>query len=314
MPKKPPPAGKPRSRSEQSPPRSGTALRTFIFRPTTLILLAILVSVWVFRPWMDRASLRLQARPEFQISLRSIRVTEPNHWVPVGLVEQVVRENGLPESASLLDETLLPEVAESFANHPWVVRVIAIRASRARGLEVELVYRRPAAMVETAHGLYPVDVDGVLLPPADFSISDADRLPRVRNVKTLPQGPAGTEWGDPVVIASAKLAEILAPAGDLFAYWDRYSLQAIIAPDRRTAAPELEDLDFELLTTGGSRIVWGRVPGADHLEPPVARKLARLDEYLATYGSFERPRGPSRIDIREYEVISLEELENGDYR
>jgi hypothetical protein len=275
--------------------------------------LAILISGWFLRPRFDRWLQRLETRPEYQISLHEIRVTQPNQWVPIDLVDQVVRESALPETASLLDESLLPTVAESFAAHPWVARVNGVRASRASGLEVELDFRRPVAMVETARGLYPIDVEGILLPPADFSVSDAARLPLIRNVATMPQGPAGTEWGDPVVLAGARLADVLAPAGDLFAYWDRYSLQAILAPDRRTAAPELEDLTFELLTRGGSRIVWGRVPGADQLEPPVPRKLARLDEYLATYGSFERPRGPSRIDIREYQVISLESLDE-DFR
>lgn len=291
----------------------GLRLRRLLFRPLTLFVLAILVSAWFLQPQIDRWTRRLETRPEYRISLHEIRVTQPNQWAPIDLVEQVVRDNELPETASILDETLLPRVSESFAAHPWVARVVGVRVSRATGLDVELEYRRPVAMVETARGLYPVDVNGVLLPPADFSVSDAGRLPLVKNIATTPQGPAGTAWGDPVVLAAARLADVLAPEGDLFAYWDRYTLQAIIAPDRRTAAPDLEDLDFELLTRGGSRIVWGRVPGADQLEPPVPRKLARLDEYLATYGSFERPRGPSRIDIREYQVISLESLD-GDLR
>ena len=295
-------------------PSLGIRFRKLIFRPGPLFVLAIVATTWMISPRISYWSEQLQSRPEHQFTLQNMRVTEPNQWVPIDLVSQALSTNELPETASLLDESLLPRVAEAFSNHPWVARVIEVRASRAEGLEVQLEYRRPAAMVKTARGLYPVDAHGILLPPADFSVSDANRLPLVENIKTMPQGPAGTDWGDPVVLAATRLADALAPTGDLFAYWDRYSFQAIVAPDRRTAAPELDELDFELLTRGGSRIVWGRVPGADHLEPPVAQKLGRLDEYLATYGSFERPRGPSRIDIREYEVISLESLEDGDYR
>lgn len=273
--------------------------------------MALLGGVWVLRPQIHRLTNQLQTRPEYQVSLQKVQVTEPNQWVPIDLVSQVLGGSDLPDTVSLLDRKLLPRVGEAFAKHPWVRRVLQVRASR-HGLLVALEYRRPVAMVETGRGLYPIDAEGVLLPPADFAISDAGRLPLVQNVRTMPQGPAGTVWGDPVVEAAARLADVLAPGGDLVAYWDRFSLRAIVAPDRRTADPELEDFDFELLTTGGSRIVWGQVPGADELEPPVQQKLERLDEYLATYGSFERPRGPIRIDIREYEVITLETLEDSE--
>lgn len=296
----------PGSSSRQS---VGVWLRRLVFRPGPLVVMALLASGWVFWPRIQRWSRQLQRRPDYQVSVRDIRVSTPNEWVPIDLVGRILHNSDLPESTSLLDESLLPRVAAAFEENPWVDRVIEVRADRAAGLEIELEYRRPVAMVQTARGLYPVDIDAILLPPTDFSVSDAARLPRVTNVRTMPQGPAGTEWGDPVVLAAARLADVLAPTGDLFAYWDRYSLAAIVAPERRTATPDLEELDLELVTRGGSRIVWGRPPGADELEPPVARKLGRLDEYLATYGSFERPRGPCRIDIREYEVISLENLE-----
>jgi hypothetical protein len=38
------------------------------------------------------------------------------------------------------------------------------------------------------------------------------------------------------------------------------------------------------------------------------QKLGRLDQYLRQYGSFEQPRGPYRIDIRNFDAISLQQL------
>jgi hypothetical protein len=122
---------------------------------------------------------------------------------------------------------------------------------------------------------------------------------------TQPAGPAGVAWGDIVVVGGARLADRIAPGHDLTRYWDRYQLEAIEAPRRGKTDADLADLTYELMTRGGSRIVWGRPPGGDELEPPPSQKLARLDEYLSRYGNFEAPHGPYRIDIRHFEVIEV---------
>jgi hypothetical protein len=270
-----------------------------------LLLLAIVAGTVVVCPhvshWLpDPAEL-----PEFQFEARSIQVTPPHRWVPHDLVEQVIRQAKLPDQLSLLDGDLAGKLAAGFADHPWVSRVVQVRVSGESGVAVDLEYRTPVLMVETGHGAYAVDVAGVLLPPADFSVASVRRFPLLKNVKSQPAGPAGTRWGDVVVVGGARLATTLAPGQDLSRHWDRFQLEGIEAPVPTQAVPQLTDLSYELVTRGGSRIVWGRPPGGDDLEPPPAQKLARLEQYLSRYGSFDAPHGPYRIDIRHFEVIEV---------
>lgn len=292
----------------QTPPASAGASRRSWYRPQILLLLAIFGAVAVLHPYVRDWLPDPGASPDYQFTAREMHVTPPNRWVPRDLVEQVVRRAGLPDQFSLLDDGLVAKLAAAFEAHPWVSRVVQVRASRETGIVVDLEYRVPVMMVDTIRGAYPVDVAGVLLPPADFSDSEAARFPHLQNVKSNPAGPAGVAWGDVIVIGGARLAATLAPEQNLSRYWDRFQLEAIVAPRPGRADAALADLTYELRTRGQSRIVWGRPPGGDELEPPPSQKLARLEQYLSRYGSFDAPHGPYRIDIRHFEVIEVGSL------
>ena len=127
----------------------------------------------------------------------------------------------------------------------------------------------------------------------------------------MPSGPAGTAWGDPVVVAGARLCAALLPKGDLDTHWNKYGLAAVVAPAPVDAAmndPNATDpapLVFELLTKGGRRIIWGRPPGDDALEPTTEQKLGRLDSYLRQQKSLDHPAGAYRIDIRGFDATRL---------
>lgn len=299
-------------KSKNAAPRAsssswGAALRNWFFRPSRLIIMAFVVSTVVLVPYLPWLLPRLSEQPEYQLQLEAFRVTTPPAWVPQRLPREIARSNNLPESVSLLDPDLCCRVAQAWEKHPWVRKVKSVRITGEPALYVDVEYRTPVAFVEVPGGLYPIDVDGVLLPPADFSASETSRLPRIRNVTSRPGGPAGQPWGDVAVVSGAKLASILAPEQNLDLYWTRFGFEAILVPDRSTENAQVSDLVFEIVTTSGSRIIWGKAPGADALEPTVEQKLARLD-YLARFGSFDSPRGPNRIDIRLFDGISLQPL------
>ena len=299
-------AAKKRGRAEKSAENksaTGSLLMRLMFRPRMLLSLAVAITFTAAFPYCLRQLPNLSERTEYRLQTADIVINQPPRYVPADLVQQVIELAELPDELSLLDDGLVARVASSFGRHPWVAEVIEVKKTHPARLTVTLRYRCPVAMVKVQQGVYPVDVEGRLLPPADFSVAETARYPLILNVKSTPLGPAGEMWGDDTVVAAARLADILQ------ADWEQLKLAAIYAPRQTTASQSIADVQLELLTEGGSHILWGRAPGSNHpgeLQPK--KKIGRLKKYQADFGSFDEPLGPYEIDIRHWQEISRRPL------
>ena len=278
------------------------SLRPRILGTITLAMLFVVVIPAIPSLWPT-----VSQRAKFQMSADRIDLTPATPWTPHDIVENVTKSHPDWKDRSLLEANLAADLAAAFAQHPWIAQVDRVEKTRQGRVIVEVTYRTPVAMVETHRGLYPIDAQAVLLPPNDFSLTQSDQLPRLRQVRSMPSGPAGTQWGDPLVLAGANLCAALMPQGNLDSHWDRYGLEAVMAPlpplDAAVVPPEPPV--FELLTKGGRRIIWGRPPGDDALEPTVTQKLGRLDSYIRQQKSLDQPAGAYRIDIRGFDATRL---------
>ncbi|WP_437191439.1 cell division protein FtsQ/DivIB [Planctomicrobium sp. SH527] len=299
-----PPKGKAKTIEPIAPPRPAAWWR----QPGIWICVAFIVVTVTLSIWLPMSLPKLSEQKEYQFQLEDTVLNSPNNWVPSNLLKQIQAESGLPDTVSLLDPDLCEKIAIAWEKNPWIKKVNSVQITRDSRLQVDAVYRVPAAFVEVPRGVYPVDTEGVLLPPADFNVTDTSRLPHIRRVKSLPQGGMGHDWGDPVVTSGAQLATYLAPESDLEKYWNRFGFAALIAPDVDPATAKPEQLVFEIETIGGSRITWGRPPGADELEPSFNTKLSRLQDYVTRFGGLDNSNGPQRIDIRMPDGISLHPL------
>lgn len=283
--------------------RSGRIRR--FFRPLPLLIAAGIGLVWVCLPLLLRQLPSLNDRPEYQVSPELVTINTPPRWIPPDLVQQVFTRANLGKAESLLDDTLSERVAAAFYTHPWISDVIAVRKSFPARLYVEVRYREPVAMVKAVDGFYPVDREGILLPPSDFTIADTERFPVIEGVSSAPVGYLGEEWGDPAVSGAAQLAALLKSKSDSSdTWWNRFGLQAIVVPRRVAMAADADNLEFQLKTAGGTRILWGRPPNSVHPgELSVAQKLQRLCEYQRDYKGFDDAHGPYELDIRPWHGI-----------
>lgn len=297
-PKEPPPALLP-------PPAPGliVKVRQRWYRPGILVGAALVAATTIGAPYVMHMLPELSQRAEYRLQKRNVHITQPPHWVPHNLVEQVWKQAGFADELPLLEESLAQDLAEAFQLNPWVEEVVAVTKSFPAAVQVKLNYRRPIAMVQVKAGMYPVDGNGVLLPPGEFSVSDTKQYPLIVNVHSTPQGPAGNSWGDKVVIDAAKLASVLAP------HWKKFNLLSIACPRTSPEHGTLDEGVFSLIVTGGTRIIWGHAPGTNHPgELPVEKKIGRLEKYIADYGDFDRPHGPYLFDIRHFSEISRTRL------
>ena len=93
----------------------------------------------------------------------------------------------------------MEQVAQAFALHPWVKRVVRVEKRFPAQVTVELEYRRPVMVVKIEapdeQGLLFLDEESVLLPSADFAPSQARNYLRIGAAGETPTSVYGTPWG-----------------------------------------------------------------------------------------------------------------------
>lgn len=255
------------------------------------LCIAVFCGLW-YAAWRRVGEDVLLAK-EYWLTQQDLEFTPPPEWIHRNVPAEVFRDASLDSPLSITDENLVRRLAEAFSLHPWVAEVRRVSKHYPARVEVELVYRRPVLMVQVPGGLLPVDEVGVLLPSDDFSPLEAVRdYPRLVGVDTVPVGPVGMRWGDARVLEGAEIADTFGSA------WRDLNLDCIV-PSALLEVGHAGEYSYELVTKGGTRILWGRAPGAETPgEPQAADKVARLVEYQKQNGTLEGPGGPQQLDVR----------------
>jgi hypothetical protein len=231
------------------------------------------------------------AGPDYRISLAAIHVTPQPSWIHADVRADVVRTGNL-EGLNLRDPKLTEQVARAFALHPWVARVERVAKRYPAAIDVKLQYRRPVAAVEIVHRaegkLLYVDAEGVLLPTEDFSTNQVKDFLRIASGGSLPAGLYGSPWGDERIAGAAQIAALW---GERFREAGLYRIVA-----NQTSSGGIE---YELRTSGLTRIVWGKAPGRESSrEPSPEQKISALLAHVADKGPLDRPEGDRVLDLR----------------
>jgi hypothetical protein len=158
-------------------------------------------------------------------------------------------------------------------------------------VKVDLVYRRPVCVVEIGDHRHPVDSEGVLLPSEDLSTTEAARYPRLVRIDRELGMLVGRRWNDPRVAGAAEIADAFGLA------WEKLGLELIV-PLYAAGADRVRDCSYELVTRGGTKILWGRAPNSAFPgESSPAEKVGRLQEYHKEHGTLEGTSGAQQLDL-----------------
>lgn len=264
-------------------------------RLALLVLLVGGVGSGSYYAW-DRWGQQIARSPEYFLNPEHIHITPKPDWVQGDVTAEVVRDGGLA-GLSILDKQLTVKVAQAFAKHRWVEEVTRVSKHHPAQVVVELVYRRPVAMVEVTlndqPGLLPIDVNGALLPPHDFQPDQTRQYLRVSAPQAAPAGPVGTPWGDPRVHGAARIAAILLD------HWRKLGLHRIVPSTPAADMAQTDQITYDLLTRGGSRIIWGKAPDPQNAADLAAarKKISKLLTYIETSGPLDSAKGPVELDI-----------------
>src|SRR4051794_18080525 len=283
----------------------------FRFRPRVWACLAILVGLGFGGHLLWRSTAPTVARaPEYALTPDRIHISARPAWIRSDIKSQVLRDSGLTGTISLLDnwDTLSWRIKEAFSLHPWIASVDRIERRLPGSLDVDVTYRRPIASVESSdpNGVMflPIDEHAVRLPEADLTEVERRYLPRISGITGRPQ--VGDAWDDPRVQGGARLA------AQLFDVWQKLRLVEILANMPTTARDEKLPCTFEIVTIGGTHIIWGATPGQElpGAESPFNQKRQRLLDYASQHGKLESIDGPAVLDVRCDVVITPRTAKN----
>jgi hypothetical protein len=294
--------GSPRISTKSAPPTPPAS--RILWRPKVWGSLAIVLAVGYGGHLAWRHFLPSIARhSQFQITIENVHITPPPPWIRADVKAEVLRDAGLLGNLSVIDDhaRLQQRVRDAFTFHPWVAAVGQIKIELPASLYVALEYRRPVAAVEAVDretvSYLPIDASGVRLPDDDFSDFERRSLPRVSGVTGLPS--VGERWGDERVTSAAALATKLADV------WSQLRLVEIVPSMNVQVRGNVSYYAFEIMTSGGTRIVWGAAPGReqDAAESPFDTKRKRLLEYASSHGQLDSIDGPASVDVRSDLVV-----------
>jgi len=286
-----------------SPPAIAWVSR-FRLHPRVWAALLFLVSGGVATHFAWQRGLPIVARQaQYRLSPELIHITPPPPWIRSDIKSQVLANSALLETVSLLDDWKIVSrrVKEAFEFHPWVESVERIVRRVPARLEIELKYRQPIAAVESSEGgrlsYLPIDQRAIRLPEDDLTDAQRRRLPRISGVTGRPL--VGDVWNDPRVIGGVTLIAALSDV------WQQLNLIEIIPVPDQTHG-DSTTYTFEIITKGGTHIVWGSAPGQPNSaeEATFEQKRQRLRDYAAQHGQLDTIEGPAVIDLRKELAIT----------
>lgn len=288
----------------------GHALARRRAKALVVVLAAVGVAL-VGRAIWQRVEPLVVARDRYLLPASAITATSPPEWIIADVRSQVIESAGLDRRVSILDDGFVPIIKGAFELHPWVASVTRIEKRYPPAVNVELDYRRPVAVVEEpvtdGLALLPVDNRSVMLPPDDVPLIRRKYLPRITGIVGQPR--AGQRWDDPRVAGAVDLAARLADV------WDTLHLAEIVPSARPEVQGDSRYFVYDLVTQGGTRIVWGAAPEAGVPgEAKFGVKRQRLEQCSREHGPFDTIESPDIINIRGGISITPRQAKNANLR
>jgi hypothetical protein len=227
----------------------------------------------------------------YSLKRDQVTISPPPSWVKLDILEQVFRDTKL-ERINLLDPSASADIASAFETNGWVKSVTRVSKAYGGSVTVDMVYRKPVAMVKVLHptegtgqqreGFLPVDAAGSILPSSDF---DKQRVPDFLLVDIDSVSIENVSTADYRIysFADVRVREALKVADFLEAACDRRSLGLQWISVRRDPTQVTQSNPWLVLleTSDKNSILWGHAPGAETAgEQSAQQKIAEIDNWL----------------------------------
>jgi len=226
----------------------------------------------------------------YAVRIENLVTTQQPTWIRNTKVrEEVFKNSGLGQ-LSVLDPQASATIAHAFESHSWVQRASRVQKLPGGKVTVDIVYRRPIAMVyydghanpsstKVNKGFFPVDEDGVVLPLADFDENQVRSYFVVIAEGATPPSEVGMTYADTRIKQSLLLCRLLDSA--------RVELRLegiMVERDDRMGGPT--PWVMHIKTSDNRFINWGHAPGSEVPDEPTAQeKFANMIKWNADASS-----------------------------
>lgn len=202
-------------------------------------------------------------------------------------------------NASIFEEDLCHRVQNELRARPWVLEVKSVRRVMPHKLDVAVVFREPAGLVEFGNETYMLDADGYCLPTDLYRLPegwDSGAVPVIVDRRLGSAPPRAQKWDGPSLAAGARLSAFLRGEG----LFEELPVETI---DVTNVGSGGHDPEILMRTRNGVTIKWGCSDGYAGLgglersswTNPDGRKLEMLRSKLKDYPGLE---GLEYIDLR----------------
>ncbi len=212
----------------------------------------------------------------YAVRIENLVTTPQPTWIRNTKVREEVFKDSCLGQLSVLDPQASATIAHAFQSHSWVQRASRVQKLPGGKVTVDIVYRRPIAMVyydgqaspaaaTDKKGFFPVDEDGVVLPLADFDQSQVRNYFVVIAEGATPPSDIGMTYSDTRIKQSLLLCRLLEPARV------ELRLELIdVERDNRMGGPNPWVMRIK---TSDNRIIhWGHAPGSEAPGEPTAQE------------------------------------------
>lgn len=303
----------------------GLSLRSIALHPATLLVIATMIMIGGVIFLWERHQGKIVNLEEFRLTEEKIQLTTPPVWASDNLKQLVIsgvsqansNNDNQPHadnnSASILDTNLVARTASVMKSVGYVERVKSVHKSKT-GLEIDVIYREPIALVElsqhtfpyewpkTFRGkdiLLPVDRLGVVMPE---SLGAGLELPRIMVVYPV-ASPSEFEklvtwddWPDDRIKDAAAISALFEKSAHAIGV-------ARVMTRRKPNQQGLSQISYELWPDSGAQVIWGNAPGKESQgEAKAEAKISALEDFVLRYGALNR-QDAKRVDVRTGVVV-----------
>jgi len=291
------------------------SLRGFLLHQATLFVAATcLVIGGVIFLWKNNQDSIVDVN-DYLLTANKIEMPEPPPWVDLDPRELIM---GDKETISILDPSLVSDTADEVKGMPFVDQIHSISKSKS-GVQIELAYRRPVAVVlinsDTMPGVIndsteyelPIDRNGIVMSKRLNEIPDLPIISLKYPVPANRQTELKTwrDWPDQRVRNAAKISQH-------FAGRDIGVFRVVTFQKPGQLNPKEPFELWSIAGVYGTRIIWGIEPDSQSgKEATVQQKLAAINNLITRLGKLgpvdklrNQPLGRV-FDVRSGEVVEV---------